>query len=113
MAAPGGIGGPSPGPEMAASPDRAWAAPSSIALSASEARGLSLTEIAAVKFNRDADPDDSQRVLRGSDVTLTSRSVGERAWVQLVASAGLTTDQARDLSLSDIAAAKFDRDTDN
>ena len=39
MAAPGGIGGPSAGPEMAASPERAWAAPSSIALSASGPKG--------------------------------------------------------------------------
>ena len=85
----------------------------SAGLAPDEASGLSLTEIAAVKFNRDADPDDSQRVLRGSDVTVTSRSVGERAWSQLVASAGLTTEEARGLSLSDIAAAKFDRDTDN
>ena len=35
IAAPGGIGGPSVGPEIAASPPRACAAPSSIALSAS------------------------------------------------------------------------------
>ncbi len=46
-------------------------------------------------------------------MTVTSRSVGERARAQLVASAGLTTDEARGLSLTDIAAAKFDRDTDN
>ena len=85
----------------------------SAGLAPDEARGLSLTEIAAAKFNRDADRDDSQRVLRGGDVTVTSRSVGERAWSQLVASAGLTPEEARGLSLSDIAAAKFDRDTDN
>ena len=35
MNAPGGLGGPSAGPEMADKPPRAWAAPSSIALSAS------------------------------------------------------------------------------
>ena len=39
MAAPGGIGGPSGGPEMAARPPRAWAAPSSMALSASGPSG--------------------------------------------------------------------------
>ena len=30
-----------------------------------------------------------------------------------MASAGLTPDEARGLTLSEIAAAKFDRDTDN
>jgi hypothetical protein len=85
----------------------------SAGLSPSEAQGLSLTEIAAVKFNRDSAGDDGQRVERGGDVTAISRSAGGAAWAQLVASAGLTPEEARGLSLSEIAAAKFDRDTYN
>jgi hypothetical protein len=85
----------------------------SAGLGVSEARGLSLTEIAAVKFNRDAPGDDRQRVRRGGDVTVISRSVGSGAYAQLLASAGLTPGEARGLSLSAIAAAKFDRDSDS
>ena len=86
----------------------------SAGLTPDQAEDLSLTEIAAAKFNRDSDGDDSQRVLRGGDdVTVITRSVGTPAWSQLVSSAGLTPDQARALSLTDIAAAKFDRDTQN
>jgi len=81
-------------------------------LTPEEARHYSLTEIAAAKFNRD-DRNDSQRVLRGGEATVTSRSVGSPAWSQLVASAGLTPEEARGLSLTEIAAAKFDRDTYN
>jgi hypothetical protein len=84
----------------------------SAGLTPDEARGLSLTEIAAAKFNRGADGDDRQRVLRGGDVTVISRSVGDRSRSQLAASAGLTPDEARGLTLTEIAAAKFDRDTD-
>jgi hypothetical protein len=82
-------------------------------LTPEEARGLSLTEIAAAKFNRDADADDQQRGVRRGGVTVISRSADGSAWSQLVASAGLTPEEARGMSLSDIAAAKFDRDTDN
>ena len=82
-------------------------------LTPEEARGLSLTEIAAAKFNRDSDGDDQQRVVRSGDVTVISRSADGTAWSQLAASAGLTPEEARGLSLGEIAAAKFDRDTDN
>ena len=43
-------------------------------LTPAEAQGLSLTEIAAAKFNRGADGDNQQKVLRGSNVTVISRS---------------------------------------
>jgi hypothetical protein len=85
----------------------------SAGLTLGEARGLSLTEIAAIKFNRDSDGDNQQRVARPGDVTVISRSADGSAWSQLAASAGLTPEEARGLSLSDIAAAKFDRDTYN
>lgn len=80
---------------------------------ADEAEALTLTEIAAAKFNRESAGTDQQRVERGS-VTLASRSVpapADRA--QLIGSAGLTADAAQGLSLTEIARAKFARDTYN
>ena len=85
----------------------------SAGLTPDQAQDLSLTEIAAVKFNRESAGDGRQRVLRGENVTVATRSVGTPAWSQLVSGAGLTADEARNLSLTDIAAAKFDRDTQN
>ena len=78
-----------------------------------EAQGLSLSEIAAAKFNRESAGGDQQRVVRG-DVTKVARSVADNsAWVQLIAGAGLTTDEAAGLSLSEIAKVKFDRESDD
>ena len=82
-------------------------------LTPEEARGLSLSEIAAAKFNRDSDRDDQQTVQHRGDVTAISRSAGGSGWSQLAASAGLTPEEARGLSLSEIAAAKFARDNDD
>ena len=82
-------------------------------LAPDQAQALTLTEIAAAKFNRDTDADNAQRVERPGGVTAMSRSVGNVDHAQLIAAAGLTQDQANGLSLSDIARAKFDRDTDN
>ena len=82
-------------------------------LTPDEARGLSLTEVAAAKFNRGADSDDQQRVARPDEVTVISRSAVGGASSQLAANAGLTPDEARGLSLSEIAAAKFARESDD
>ena len=75
--------------------------------------GMTLTEIAAVKFNNDTRPDDRQSVAHSSGVVVASRSVADpgKAFVQLVASAGLTPVEAEGMSLTSIAAYKFDRDT--
>ena len=78
------------------------------------ADGMTLTEIAAVKFNNDTRADDHQSVMHASRVTITSRSVGApRGFAQLIASAGLSPSEARGMTLSEIAAYKFDRDTPN
>ncbi len=50
---------------------------------------------------------------RPGSVNAMSRSVGDSDHAQLAAAAGLSTGQANGLSLSDIAQAKFDRDTYN
>ncbi len=82
-------------------------------LSAAEVQGSTLNQIAAVKFNNESAGGDRQTVRR-DDATMATRSVGnDRAWSQLIGSAGLRQQQAVGLSLSEIAAAKFDRDTQN
>ena len=45
-------------------------------LTPAEAQGLTLSEIAVAKFNRNADHDDRQGVVRRGDVTVISRSTG-------------------------------------
>ncbi|HET9067716.1 MAG TPA: hypothetical protein VFN28_03655 [Amaricoccus sp.] len=126
-------------------------------LSPAEAQGLSLTEIAQAKFNRDTRGDDRHPVVvipgSGGDYTqlaaiagvsadkspneifvakinreargdekqavktgamLSSRSVkGGAGYVQLAASAGISPADAAGMSLGEIAAAKFARDTDD
>ena len=82
-------------------------------LTPDEARGLTLTEIAAAKFNRGSSDDNQQTVVRRGEVTLTSRSVGGSDLSQLAANAGLTPDEARGLSLSEIAAVKFASESDD
>jgi hypothetical protein len=82
-------------------------------LTPEQARGLSLTQIAAAKFNRDSDDENQQRARRVGDVTVISRSASAAAWSQLAANAGLSPEEARGLSLSEIAAAKFARESDD
>ena len=84
----------------------------STGLSSAEAHGLSLSEIAAAKFNRSASGDDQQTVLRPRAVTVASRSAGSDV-SQLAANAGLTPEEARGLSLSEIAAIKFADESDD
>ena len=85
----------------------------SAGLSPAEARGMSLTEIAVAKFNRNADNDNRQYPVRGSGVTAISRSTGNAGYAQLVANAGLSADEARGMSLTEIAVAKFNRNADS
>jgi hypothetical protein len=83
----------------------------SAGIPADEADRLSVTEIAAAKFSRDTE--NAQRVVRREGVTAIARSVAASDRAQLVAAAGLSAEEANGLSLSEIAAAKFDRDTYN
>ena len=81
-------------------------------LTPEQAQGLSLSQVAAAKFSRSAGHDAQQVVVHRDAVTAIGRSAAG-AYPQLAASAGLTPDEALGLSLTEIAAAKFDRDTDN
>jgi hypothetical protein len=81
----------------------------SAGLSADEAAGLSLNEIFVAKINSESRGDEQQRAAGGT-VTMSSRSVGA-ADAQLIAAAGLSASEAAGMTLSEIAAAKFARDT--
>lgn len=110
----------------------------SAGLTAAEAEGLTLNQIVAAKYNRDRSFSDRQAVavtpsgdtaqvveiynagksfsdrqpLPGaSDVTASSRSMVDPAdHAQLIASAGLTAEEAEGLTLNEIVAAKHNRD---
>ena len=73
-------------------------------LSGSEAAGLSLTEIAQAKFNRDTRGDDRHPIV--SPVV-----VSPAALASFAAAAGLSPAQAHGMSLTEIAAVKFNRET--
>lgn len=74
-------------------------------LTADEAAGLTLTELAAGAFNAGSDDDDAQTV-----VTVSTRGP-VRIGSHLAFAAGLSPEEAQGMSLTAIAAAKFNRDT--
>lgn len=76
-------------------------------LSPSEAAGMTLTEIAAAKFNRDTRGDDRQTV---SDATPVRVDPVRHA--QLIAGAGLTSGEAAGLTLTQLAAGAFNAGSD-
>lgn len=72
-----------------------------------DATGMTLTQLAAGVFNAGSDGDDAQAV-----VTMSTRGP-VRIGSQLVAAAGLDPVEAQGMSLTEIAAAKFARDSDS
>jgi hypothetical protein len=78
-------------------------------ISAAEAASMSLTEVAAAKFNRDGDRDDQQTV--GGAQAPIMVDAGRHA--QLIAAAGLTPAEARGLTLSELAAGKSNASSDD
>jgi hypothetical protein len=76
-------------------------------LSADEAATMSLDQIAVAKFNREARGDDKQ-AMKGGVATMSTRSPELGGHEQLAASAGISPVGK---SLTEIAAAKFARDT--
>ena len=81
----------------------------SAGLSASEAQGMSLDEIFVAKVNKESDTDD-QQLVSGGNVTMASASTYSPN-PQFAASAGFSPAEAAGMSLTEIAAAKFERDT--
>lgn len=86
--------------------------PSQLAASAgltpAQAQTMSLAEIAAAKFNRDSRDDARQTV----SVDRTPIAVDPVRHAQLIAVADIDADAARGLTLSDLAAAKFNAAAD-
>jgi len=76
-----------------------------------DARATALNVAFVAKINEESGGDQQQRVLTSSGDTMSSRSMPAANHAQLIASAGLSAEQAAGMSLSEIAAAKFDRDT--
>ena len=73
--------------------------------------GVTLTEAAQAKFNRDTRGDDQQLVVDES-VAMASRGYGQGGdYAQLAASAGLDAAEASGMSLTAIAAAKFAKES--
>ena len=77
-------------------------------LTAEEAAGTTLNQIAAHKFSRGTE--NAQTVVDRNGVTVSSRSADSADRSQLIANAGLTPEQAAGMTLSQIAAHKFSRD---
>ncbi len=76
-------------------------------ISPAEASTMSLTEIAAAKFNRDSAGDDRQ-----STSHATATAVDPARHAQLIAAAGLTPDEATGLTLTQLAASAFNASSD-
>lgn len=72
-------------------------------ISATEAEGLTLSEIAAIKFNRDTRGDDRQSVSHMQE----SIMVDGARHAQLIRQAGFTSAEASDLTLAELAASKY------
>ncbi len=74
--------------------------------------GKSLNEIFVAKINREARGDEQQAV-KGAAMVSSRSAKGGAAYAQLAASAGISPADAAGMSLGEIAAAKFARDTDS
>jgi hypothetical protein len=73
-------------------------------LTAAEAQGLSLTEIAQIKFNRETRGQDRQVIVKHGVASADSVA-------SLAANAGISPAQAQGYSLTEVAAVKFNRET--
>ncbi|TPE53598.1 hypothetical protein [Amaricoccus solimangrovi] len=84
---------------------------SSAGLTPEQAQGMTLNEIAAMKFNRGRSPQDQIPVGASGPVTSMAfqDQVDASGRAGLVAAAGLTPEQAQGMTLNEIAAAKFNR----
>jgi hypothetical protein len=76
-----------------------------------EARTMTLSELAAVKFNREARRDDrfELRMAPAAPQSIRSSAGFPELYRQLIASAGLTLEEASDMTLGEIAVHKFNR----
>ncbi len=81
-------------------------------LSPDEAETMSLAEIFVAKINHEGSGDEQQMVRGSAGTTMGTRSTAAPTdRTQLIAVAGLSASEAAGMSVSQIAAAKFARDT--
>lgn len=79
----------------------------SFGMDGDEAEGLSLAQIFVAKINH-GEGATEQQLVKGGGAPIATRSVVANH-AQLAASAGLTASEAAGMTLTEIAAAKFDR----
>jgi hypothetical protein len=86
----------------------------SAGLTMGEGRGWDLEQVFVAKINRESRGDDQQRLVAAEPVTMGTRAYGQGGdYSQLAASAGLDPAEARGMSLTEIAAAKFAAESDD
>ena len=86
----------------------------SAGLTIGEGWSMSVDQVHVAKINREARGDDKQLLVAGESVGMATRAYGQGGdYDQLAASAGLTATEAWGMSLSEIAAVKFARESDD
>ena len=86
----------------------------SAGLTIGEGRSMSVDQVHVAKINREARGDDKQLLVAGESVGMATRAYGQGGdYEQLAASAGLTAAEAWGMSLTEIAAVKFARESDD
>ena len=84
----------------------------SAGLTIGEGRGMTLEQVFIAKINRENGRDNEQALVAGEPVTMGSRAYGQGGdHAQLAASAGLGSAEAWGMSLTEIAAAKFAKES--
>jgi hypothetical protein len=84
----------------------------SAGLTIGEGRSMPVDQVHVAKINREARGDDHQLLVVGEPVTMGTRAYGQGGdYRQLAASAGLDAAEASGMSLTEIAAAKFAKES--
>jgi hypothetical protein len=84
----------------------------SAGLTIGEGRGMSVDQVHVAKINRESRGDDQQLLVVGESVAMASRAYGQGGdYAQLASSAGLSPAEAWGMSLTEIAAATFAKES--
>ena len=84
----------------------------SAGLSQAEGDSMTLEQVFVAKINRESRGDDEQRLAAAETVSMGSRAYGNGSdYAQLASSAGLDRAEASGMSLTEIAAAKFAKES--
>jgi hypothetical protein len=84
----------------------------SAGLTVAEGRSMTVDQVHVAKINREARGDDKQLLVVGEPVAMGTRAYGQGGdYAQLAASAGLDAAEASGMSLTEIAMAKFAKES--